>query len=48
MSLPGNEQAAVVAYYRVHNKLEALIDKYRSDQSTLQSKQAAAKSGRKH
>lgn len=44
--LPANERAGVVAYYRVYNKLNALIDRWQSQQSELRA--ARSKSKGKH
>lgn len=45
--LPADERAAVIAYYRVHNKLTALIDNHQAQQAELESKRHASKMGRK-
>lgn len=46
--LSGEEQSAVVAYYRAYNKLNALIDQWQSQQAEIRSKQKANRPGRRH
>lgn len=48
LQLSDGEQAGIVAYYRVHNKLNALIDQWQEQQSRLHTQRAAGKSRRKH
>lgn len=44
--LSASDQAGVVAHYRVHNKLQALIDQHQSQQLDMESQKARSKAGK--